>query len=69
MADAAIDLIDSLFQNSRRVEGVEAQHGVLTATRLAGFRTLGESKALKPAVAGESVGELHVSELSASRRR
>ena len=39
---------DRAFQNSRRVEGVEAVEEGGVSCRSAGFRTLGESKALKP---------------------
>ena len=57
------------FQNSRRVEGVEAHRRSRHRRYEEGFRTLGESKALKPELANAQGYLGIVSELSASRRR
>ena len=59
----------ALFQNSRRVEGVEAPALSRSRPTTACFRTLGESKALKPVRSSVSTCSTQVSELSASRRR
>ena len=57
------------FQNSRRVEGVEASSRRAGLRRAPRFRTLGESKALKLDRIGRADDALPVSELSASLRR